>query len=647
SSRHPTRSFDSRSQSISSSLSILPPMDNRPPSSSSNTSFTRVYRIRSNPRPFTIDTSRAKSNQPVVALCSRKIGITEYPNAREDNKPCDIYWHNVVYSDIRNVVGSATSRVNKFPGMTELAKKISLTHSITSMQRIFPHEYSFYPKSWFLPAHLDQFRAHCEDDETKRECDNSDKKAWYIVKPDEGAQGTGIYLINNPSQLKNEQQRMLVQEYVADPFLMGDQLKFDFRVYGVIKSLNPLSIYVAREGMARFCTEKYSPPTSSNFENLYSHLTNYSLNKGHGAYVHSTNLQDQVKGSKRLLSTVFHQLESRGLKTKKLWHDIKLIIVKTVLAMLPEVMLHYEHHFFDAAGPQCFQIMGFDIMVRDNGEPILLEVNAAPSLTIDHLMGGPTDGDYVPVYRVRSVVDEVIKIPLVRDTLLLVLNLLDEEYGKSSPSTSSSAHNPSTQDDMGTLKTRRKPHLSEIFPTRYGHCSGHLLFLDKAVYLFMQFVNLKHTVNITMQGIKQLIKKCNLSNIVSTSEAEEKVREINYYFTGDDNTFSNGLCFHAFLMFLHWVSERKFAFEDDTLARLQRLMAFCDSALRFYGVRSARLRRTEVESSDSSLEIYMLPTRLKASKRRSKSQQNPSSTTQRSSRPSDRNNNPPLVLPKI
>lgn len=99
---------------------------------------------------------------------------------------------------------------------------------------------------------------------------------------------------------------------------MADHLKFDFRVYGVIKSLNPLSIYVAREGkrmfilylsykkqvikkqicsgMARFCTEKYAPPTSSNFENLYSHLTNYSLNKGHGAYVHSTNLQDQVKG---------------------------------------------------------------------------------------------------------------------------------------------------------------------------------------------------------------------------------------------------------------------------------------------------------------------------------------------------------------
>ena len=156
---------------------------------------------------------------------------------------------------------------------------------------------------------------------------------------------------------------------MADPFLMSDGLKFDFRVYGVIKSINPLSLYVAREGMTRFCTEKYSKPTAANMDNLYAHLTNYSLNKGNETYVHSTSLQEQVRGerwiesvreefsgSKRLLSTVFHQLSAKGLKTKRLWHEIKLILVKTVLAMLPEIMLHYEHHFHDMSGPHCFQV---------------------------------------------------------------------------------------------------------------------------------------------------------------------------------------------------------------------------------------------------------------------------------------------------
>lgn len=139
-------------------------------------------------------------------------------------------------------------------------------------------------------------------------------------------------------------------------------------------SKEALILFKRNSGMARFCTERYAKPTSSNFENLYSHLTNYSLNKANASYVHSTNLRDQLRGtttsntkadneectiagSKRLLSTVFHQMEAHGIRTRRLWHDIKMIVVKTVLAMVPEIMLNYEHCFGESAGPQCFQVL--------------------------------------------------------------------------------------------------------------------------------------------------------------------------------------------------------------------------------------------------------------------------------------------------
>lgn len=48
--------------------------------------------------------------------------------------------------------------------------------------------------------------------------------------------------------------------------------------------------------MVRFCTEKYDEPTPTNFENLFSHLTNYSLNKANNSYIHSKSLKDQLKG---------------------------------------------------------------------------------------------------------------------------------------------------------------------------------------------------------------------------------------------------------------------------------------------------------------------------------------------------------------
>ncbi|CAD6187334.1 unnamed protein product [Caenorhabditis auriculariae] len=566
-------------------------LNHRPPSGISNASFTRTYRAP-NHRKYTIDSSRAKSNQPVVSLCSRKIGIEEYPNGNPEG-PCDIYWHNVVYNDMKSVVRSSNSKVNKFPGMTELAKKISLTHAIGSMQKLFPEEFSFYPRSWFLPAHLQDFNNYCKE-QTKSRRD----KMCFIVKPNDGAQGTGIYLINNPSQIRDNTQKQLVQ--------------FDFRVYGVIKSINPLSIYVAREGMARFCTEKYEKPDPANFENLFAHLTNYSLNKANDSYVHSNSLQDQIKGSKRLLSTVFHQLEARGVKTKRLWHDIKLIIVKTTLAMLPEVMLHYEHHFHDLSGPQCFQIMGFDILVRADGKPMLLEVNSAPSLSTDHIVPVP-GSPFSEGLKTRSIVDEVIKVPLVRDTLLLVLGLLEEEYGSQEMS-ENKADDAKSIDDMQVSKRQRKPHLSEIFPTRYGAHSGHLLFLDKAMYIYMQFLQLRNNVNITISGLKQFVRKCNLSDVMPPQVIDARVAEINYHFTGDKKSRTNGLPFHAFLMFVFQTAESKYKNEADLLSKVQSLLSFCDMSLRHYGVRSARLRRAEVDlfkNGNSEVEIYMLPTRMR------------------------------------
>uniref|UniRef100_A0A7E4V8V7 DUF4005 domain-containing protein n=1 Tax=Panagrellus redivivus TaxID=6233 RepID=A0A7E4V8V7_PANRE len=64
---------------------------------------------------FSIDTSRAKSNSHVVSVCSSKLGLDEFPDGRKDGRPASIYWHNVVYSDLKSVVKSPESRVNKFP----------------------------------------------------------------------------------------------------------------------------------------------------------------------------------------------------------------------------------------------------------------------------------------------------------------------------------------------------------------------------------------------------------------------------------------------------------------------------------------------------------------------------------------------------
>ncbi|KAI6173804.1 hypothetical protein M3Y98_01121700 [Aphelenchoides besseyi] len=568
---------------------------------SPTTDLSVLFRNAVKQQGFSIDISRAKTNAPVVSLCAQRLNMEIFTEERQDGRPCTVYWHSQVLSDMKSYVRGPDSRVNKFPGMTELSKKVALTRAIRSMTELFPDEYNFYPKSWILPPQYDEFRAYAA----------SHPSNWFIVKPDEGCQGTGIYLINSSDQLHSRTDKMLIQEYVDDPYLLPDNLKFDFRVYVVIRSINPLSIYIAREG-----TEKYFKPTTGNFTHLFSHLTNYSLNKSSSSYVHSNTLRDQM--------------EANGLKTRKLWHEVKMIVVKTVLSMVPEIMINYEQAFNDVAGPQCFQIMGFDVIVRKDGMPFLLEVNSSPSLTIDHT--NEYDG-----ISVRSIVDEVIKVPLVRDSLLLVLNQLDgplltpNAVENNDPNR---LNNNVTEDDSAMLRKKRKPHLSEIFPARYGQNSKHLLILDRAVYLFMQFVNIKLTLNITLLGARAFLKKCHLTDVVSFEELERNFASISYYFHGSSDQMNAGLPFHGFLQLLFRIANIKFSFCHDQLAALQRLFAYCDASLRHYGIRSTRLRRTEVENDENanSVEIYLLPNRMRKSGRISGRRQtlNNSATKKRS-----------------
>lgn len=77
---------------------------------------------------YSIDTSRAKSNSNVVTLCAKKLGIKDFPEGRHDGKPANIYWHSVVFNDMKNIVKSPESKINKFPGTCVFLKKTHTRH---------------------------------------------------------------------------------------------------------------------------------------------------------------------------------------------------------------------------------------------------------------------------------------------------------------------------------------------------------------------------------------------------------------------------------------------------------------------------------------------------------------------------------------
>ncbi len=69
----------------------------------------------------------------------------------------------------------------------------------------------------------------------------------------------------------------MIQKYLKNPALINGH-KFDFRIYVLITTVvEPLTIYIFRDGLVRLASEKYH--LSRNIQDMYVHLTNYSLNK--------------------------------------------------------------------------------------------------------------------------------------------------------------------------------------------------------------------------------------------------------------------------------------------------------------------------------------------------------------------------------
>ena len=83
---------------------------------------------------------------------------------------------------------------------------------------------------------------------------------------------------------------MFSARYVARPYLINET-KFDLRLYVLVTSMNPLRIYLYDDGLVRFASNKYTNE-SSKVHDVFTHLTNYSINKKSASYLSNEEAQE-------------------------------------------------------------------------------------------------------------------------------------------------------------------------------------------------------------------------------------------------------------------------------------------------------------------------------------------------------------------
>jgi hypothetical protein len=144
------------------------------------------------------------------------------------------------------------------------------------MQLKFQREYEITPKSWLLQTEYQSFQVERQQEHNHH--------SYYILKPVSGSCGRGIKLIDAKQNVSvANREGMLASRYIMLPHLIN-HLKYDLRVYVLVTSYCPLKVYIYKDGLVRFATEKYSLDPKL-ISSQYVHLTNFSINKKNSKFV--------------------------------------------------------------------------------------------------------------------------------------------------------------------------------------------------------------------------------------------------------------------------------------------------------------------------------------------------------------------------
>ncbi|KAJ8027366.1 putative tubulin polyglutamylase TTLL2 [Holothuria leucospilota] len=320
-------------------------------------------------------------------------GWKEFVEGEQNENDWNLSWRNSRYRQCDYDDLMSWQRLNHFPKTTAITKKDMLARNMKRMKGVYGASvFNFTPLAFNLPNDYTKFVAEYTKimDQNKKE--ENGKKEFWICKPADSSRGRGIFLFQNLSELTYDCSAV-AQRYITNPCLIAGY-KFDLRLYVLVTSFHPLTVYMYQEGIVRFSTEKYD---LNSIGNLYSHLTNTSINKFSPSY--TTDKERVGQGCKWTLTMLRNYFHQQNVDDEILWQKISNVVILTLLAQVTTVP--------KVTG--AFELFGFDIMIDDRLKPWLLEVNFNPALTMD------------------CPVDSVVK----RGMLNEVINILgfDEEDG--------------------------------------------------------------------------------------------------------------------------------------------------------------------------------------------------------------------------
>lgn len=337
----------------------------------------------------------------------------------------DIVWMGRPYQPSDNeLLPKIKGFLNRICGTEIFRDKDTQCWILNQCKEFFPEAFSFHPGSYCLMKDYDQLQ---------KEVNMTAPNKLWIAKPSDGGDGDGIFLFKTMEELHNFglADDMVVQQYIGNPLLLNKK-KWDTRVYVMVHGINPMRGYISTDcGLGRFCTADYD---TSNTANIYSHLTNYSINRKSENYVNNEDESANEDASEKVPSKVsltqvwkmireeYPQADIAALKQKV--RDISADVLRSCRSAIEVKCAEMMDMDMPAeVNDKFFHVLGLDIMFDDNFDAWLFETNRFPSMDISFCRD---NAEGVPE-RHRSVIDEKIKGTLLHESFKILVGKQESE----------------------------------------------------------------------------------------------------------------------------------------------------------------------------------------------------------------------------
>jgi hypothetical protein len=292
----------------------------------------------------------------------------------EEVKDADVLWFSDDVGNIQDLLSNEKQLVNQYPNEMCVTYKHKLVETIL---RCWGETCDWLPATYNLNTQLPQFIAHWREAEGKKnEGDADAQKAdnLWIVKPWNKSRGLEIFVTDSlaPIIRSIETGPKIASQYLSRPALYKGR-KFDLRYIIMVRSLQPLEMYVYRMFWIRAANKPFSLDHLDDYEKHFTVMNYSTYNLEQILYT------DFIKTFEAEHPSVQWERDVQS-KINQMFRDVFVAATQASTEKWSGLLapLNDAAHKSRDLRQQCRGMYGADLMIDEHMNPVLLEMNFSP-----------------------------------------------------------------------------------------------------------------------------------------------------------------------------------------------------------------------------------------------------------------------------